>query len=76
VTGLGGSYGTERLTVYEMTPEMGPPVATTTEWPGPDCSWHDELLDVVAGLSGAPVLGGTLEDCIAAFGVVEQAYRR
>jgi len=76
VTGLGGSYGTERLTVYEMTPDMGPPVATTTEWPGPDCSWHDELLDVVAGLSGSPVLGGTLDDCIAAFDVVEQAYRR
>ncbi len=30
ITGLGGSYGTERLTFYKMHPEMGPP--ETTAW--------------------------------------------
>ena len=29
ITGLGGSYGVERLVFYQMTPEMGPPVTTS-----------------------------------------------
>ena len=33
VNGLGGSYGPERLTLYEMLPEMGPPPTTTWECP-------------------------------------------
>ena len=76
VTGLGGSYGTERLTVYEMSPEMGPPATTTEEWPADDLSWHDELADVADGLDGRPAIGATLDDCIAAFRIVEEAYRR
>ena len=40
VNGLGGSYGPERLTLYEMQPEMGPPPATTWEFPPTDLSWQ------------------------------------
>jgi predicted dehydrogenase len=43
VEGLGGSYGTERLTYYRMKPEMGPPETETWEYPGPDLSWDAEL---------------------------------
>ena len=32
-TGLGGSYGVERLTCYRMLPEMGPPETTAWEYP-------------------------------------------
>jgi len=73
VRGLGGSYGTEQLILHEMQPEMGPPPMTTWEWPGPDCSWSDELVDVVGGLAGAPVVGATLDDCIAAMTIVDEA---
>jgi predicted dehydrogenase len=76
VQGLGGSYGTERLTLYEMTPEMGPPPSTTWEWPPPDASWARELADVVSDLEGGPRVGADLSDCIAAFGIVEEAYAR
>jgi predicted dehydrogenase len=76
ITGLGGSYGTERLTVYEMSEEMGPPASTTEEWTDADGSWRDELADVVAGIDGRPTAGATLDDCIAAFRVVEEAYGR
>ena len=31
--GLGGGYGTERLTHYKMLPEMGPPETTSWEYP-------------------------------------------
>jgi len=43
VDGLGGSYGTERLTFYRMKPEMGPPEVESWDYPGPDLSWDAEL---------------------------------
>jgi predicted dehydrogenase len=76
VQGLGGSYGTERLTLYEMSPEMGPPPATSWEWPQADTSWSLELADIVSDLQGGPWVGADLADCIAAFRIVEEAYRR
>ncbi|MGB7847314.1 MAG: Gfo/Idh/MocA family oxidoreductase [Candidatus Acidiferrum sp.] len=43
IEGLGGSYGTERLSYYRMLPQMGPPETTIWEYPGPDTSWHREF---------------------------------
>jgi predicted dehydrogenase len=43
IDGLGGSYGTERLTFYKMKPEMGPPAVESWEFSGPDLSWDAEL---------------------------------
>jgi predicted dehydrogenase len=37
--GLGGSYGTERIALYKMKPEMGPPDTVIWEFPGADNSW-------------------------------------
>lgn len=76
VSGLGGSYGVERLTRYEMLPEMGPPVTASWEWPQPDGSWAVELEDVLADLEGRPARGADLDDAIAAFRVVDAAYGR
>ena len=39
ISGLGGSYGLERLTHYKMLPEMGPPETTSWEYPMGDDSW-------------------------------------
>ncbi|HZZ20324.1 MAG TPA: Gfo/Idh/MocA family oxidoreductase, partial [Opitutaceae bacterium] len=39
IEGLGGSYGVERVTYYQMLPQMGPPEATVWEFPGGDDSW-------------------------------------
>ena len=39
IDGLGGSYGPERLTLYRMLPEMGPPETTVWDFPGADDSW-------------------------------------
>ena len=76
ITGMGGSYGIERLTLHEMKPEMGPPDTTSWEWPLEDESWHDEIDDVLAALAGEPTIGASLDDCVAAFAIVDQAYRR
>jgi predicted dehydrogenase len=43
VDGIGGSYGTERLTLYQMLPQMGPPETTIWEFPSPDNSWRVEF---------------------------------
>jgi predicted dehydrogenase len=76
VSGLGGSYRTERLTCYEMLPEMGPPVTTSWEWPQRDRSWAAELEDVLADLEGRTAIGADLTDAIAAFQIIEEVYAR
>ena len=43
ISGLGGSYGVERLTYYKMLPEMGPPETTAWEYPMSDDSWQVEM---------------------------------
>lgn len=43
LTGLGGSYGTERISLYLMKPEMGPPETQIWEYPMADQSWTLEL---------------------------------
>jgi predicted dehydrogenase len=59
--GLGGSYGTERLTLHAMRPEMGPPETTTREWDAPDESWRLEVEDF---------------DAAAVLQVIDEAYRQ
>ena len=76
VNGLGGSYGTEQATLYVMGPELGPPAATTQEWVAPDASWAAELADVIVDIDGGDAIGADLDDCIAAFRIVDEAYAR
>jgi predicted dehydrogenase len=76
IAGLGGSYGTERLTLYRMLPEMGPPETTAWEYPRGDQSWKlefDEFLEDIR-LGREPSAG--LRDAQAALRVVETVYRR
>jgi predicted dehydrogenase len=75
ISGLGGSYGPESLRLFEMGSEMGPPFVTGWEWPPGDESWSLELKDVLSDLldSGASV-GATIDDSIAAFQIIEDAY--
>lgn len=74
ITGLGGSYGPERLTLYRMSEAMGPPEITTWEWPPGDDSWRLELVDVAEALAGRPAVGADLDDCLATLSIVEEAY--
>ena len=74
ITGLGGSYGTERLTLYEMRPELGPPDTTSWEWPRSDGSWEAEIDDVLGDLAGEPAIGARLHDAAEALRIVDEAY--
>jgi predicted dehydrogenase len=74
ITGLGGSYGTERITYYKMLPEMGPPETTAWEYPMADASWRLEteawLADIAAGRPSSP----GIRDAQAALRVIERVY--
>ena len=74
IEGLGGSYGTERLTWYRMLPKMGPPETTAWEFPMADDSWAMELAalfdDIRAGRPSSP----GLDDALAALRVVQHIY--
>jgi predicted dehydrogenase len=75
VEGLVRSYGPQRLTVYRMAPELGPPEVDTYEWPDDDQSWAREWKHFVAAIdSGEPMLG-ELEDARYAWEIIDAAYR-
>jgi predicted dehydrogenase len=77
ITGLGGSYGVERLAYYKMLPEMGPPETTIWEYPAlTDRSWELEfsafLQDIADGREPSP----GVRDAQAALRIVESVYER
>jgi predicted dehydrogenase len=76
ISGLGGSYGPEKLTYYKMLPEMGPPETASWEYPMGDDSWQREfaafLEDIRTGRDPSPGLA----DAAAALTIVESIYRQ
>lgn len=74
VSGLGGSYGVERLALYRMKPEMGPPETTIFEYPLPDDSWQVEFAEFLEDirLGRAPRPG--LDDAEAVLALIERIY--
>lgn len=74
VEGLGGSYGTERLSYYRMSAEMGPPETIIHEYPGVDQSWALEFSDFVDSIETGRAPCGDLDDAIRALGVVDTVY--
>jgi predicted dehydrogenase len=74
IDGLGGSYGTERLTYYRMLPELGPPETTAWEFPGADRSWAVEFQHFAQCVADGAAPCGSLEDAAAVLAIVEQLY--
>jgi predicted dehydrogenase len=76
VDGLGGSYGPERLTHYQMLPQMGPPETKAWEFPATDDSWALETeafaQDIRLGRTPAP----GLREGIRTLEIVEAIYRK
>ena len=74
ISGLGGSYGTERLAWYKMSAEMGPPETMVWEYPMADDSWQAEnaafLDDIRLGRPPDP----GIEDAQAVLRVIEGVY--
>ena len=75
INGLGGSYGTERLTFYKMLPEMGPPETTIWEYPMADNSWSVEFDAFLEDIRLEREPDANLTDAIAALTVIDTIYR-
>jgi predicted dehydrogenase len=75
IDGLGGSYGTERLTFYRMLPEMGPPETTAWEYPFPDRSWHAEFVDFVDAIDNKRRPCGDIHDAVANLEILAKIYK-
>jgi len=75
ISGLGGSYGTERVTWYKMSPELGPPETFAWEYPMADNSWDVEfqlfLEDIRENREPSP----GVRDAQAALRVIEAVYK-
>jgi predicted dehydrogenase len=74
IDGLGGSYGTERLTWYRMLPEMGPPETTAWEYPMADDSWAAEMTEFLEDIRTKRQPSAGLRHALAALKIVQQVY--
>jgi predicted dehydrogenase len=75
ITGLGGSYGVERLVHYRMLPHMGPPDATVWEFPNSDTSWEVEFDEFLQDIRFGRQPAAGLCDAQGALQVVERIYK-
>lgn len=74
IDGLGGSYGTETLTVATRNTEGGAPQVTTERFEETDRSWELEWNDFVGAIrNGTPYLG-TPSDGLEAMRIVDALY--
>jgi len=74
LSGLGGSYGVERITHYRMLPEMGPPETFTWEYPTEDDSWSREVEDFFECIRKDRPPSVTLSDASKTLKIVENIY--
>lgn len=75
ISGLGGSYGVERLAFYRMLPEMGPPETMIWEYPMGDNSWEVEFQEFLEDIQLNRQPSANLVDAQAALTVVETIYK-
>jgi predicted dehydrogenase len=75
ISGLGGSYGVERLSWYRMLPEMGPPETTIWEYPMADDSWENEMGEFLEDIRLDRQPSAGLADALAALRVIDEVYR-
>ena len=78
VDGLARSYGAQRLTIYSMGPELGPPGVETTDFEADDDSWRrewQEFAEAIHAADGRP-LSGDLGSALYGWRCVEEAYAR
>jgi predicted dehydrogenase len=75
LSGLGGSYGVEKITFYKMLPEMGPPETVSWEYPMGDNSWDVENAEFYSDIiNNRDPLAGLL-DAYQALTVIDKIYK-
>jgi len=75
IEGLGGSYGTERLSYYKMLPQMGPPETTIWEYPMINDSWIVEFAEFLEDIKIGRQPAANLSDAHAVLTIVNKIYQ-
>jgi predicted dehydrogenase len=75
IAGLGGSYGTEKLTLYKMLPEMGPPETLSWEYPMADNSWEVEINEFYDDILFNRTPSANLNDAYQALKIIDKIYK-
>jgi predicted dehydrogenase len=75
ISGLGGSYGVEKISFYKMSPEMGPPETFVWEYPMADDSWDVEFAEFLDDIRQKRQPSAGIHDAHAALTIVEEIYR-
>jgi predicted dehydrogenase len=76
VDGLVRSYGPQRLRIYRMGPELGPPELEEVSYPDEDRSWEREWASFAAAIDAGDErhVNGGLQDARYAWEQIEAAY--
>jgi predicted dehydrogenase len=74
ISGLGGSYGVERLTWYKMLPQMGPPETTAWEYPMGDDSWAVEMAEFYEDIRKNRQPAAGLTDAYESLKIIQRIY--
>lgn len=75
ISGLGGSYGLEKLTHYKMLPQMGPPETISWEYPMADDSWAIEMAEFYDDIRLGRNPSAGIHDAYQALNVIEKIYK-
>jgi predicted dehydrogenase len=76
INGLGGSYGTEKLTYFKMNSEMGPPETFSWEYPMQDNSWTTEIKQFIDDIVNGSRNSSNLESSLRILNLVNEIYVR
>ena len=76
LSGLGGSYGIEKITWYKMLPKMGPPETTSWEYPMADDSWAVEIAEFYDDILLDRSPTSSLKDAYAVLKIIETIYQQ
>jgi predicted dehydrogenase len=76
VDGLVRSYGPQRLRIYRMGAQLGPPDVFELDYPDEDTSWQREWGSFLAAIDAADerLISGDLGDALYAWEQIEAAY--
>ena len=75
ISGLGGSYGVEKITHYDMLPEMGPPDTVCWEYPMGDDSWNREIEEFYEDIRLNRKPAASLQDAYEALKIINKIYK-
>jgi predicted dehydrogenase len=76
ISGLGGSYGIEKLTLHKMLNSMGPPDSESWEYSEPDNSWELEFSNFVKDIQDGTSYSDNCASSKRVLEIIEEIYER